>query len=74
MHKCFGRSELELRGPMNGRSIDPRSSRWGALCAIIRARSESDSERGSPGGSEGVPKGVVQRSGKNDYSGWVHES
>eukprot|EP00969_Alexandrium_andersonii_P167686 7413226-Alexandrium_andersonii.AAC.1 len=25
MHSCFGRSELEVRGPRNGLNIDPRS-------------------------------------------------
>eukprot|EP00969_Alexandrium_andersonii_P323876 14310544-Alexandrium_andersonii.AAC.1 len=29
----------------------------GALCAVVRADSESGSERGCSGGSEGVPRG-----------------
>eukprot|EP00969_Alexandrium_andersonii_P323790 14306587-Alexandrium_andersonii.AAC.1 len=37
----FRRSNLELRRPRTSLKFGPRSSRWGALCAVSRADSES---------------------------------
>eukprot|EP00969_Alexandrium_andersonii_P187769 8296275-Alexandrium_andersonii.AAC.1 len=52
MQLCFRRLELDLHGPNNGLKGVPRSSRLGALCAIIRSCSEPGNDSGDRWGSE----------------------
>eukprot|EP00969_Alexandrium_andersonii_P157193 6948271-Alexandrium_andersonii.AAC.1 len=58
MQNCFGRSELELRGPRNNLKFGPRKLPMGAFSATARADSESADESGDRGG----PKTRTMRS------------